>query len=130
MGADRGASSPLVLASAGPPPWLRRGIVCCLAARSHPPSVHCSGIHIQTDKRIDTEVQPLAVAKVLKHIVDQETPDLVLVGKQSIDGDNNQTGTRVPARSRAACTAHANSLALSSPDAERFVGLAPGLLCV
>ena len=62
-----------------------------------PPSVHCPGIHIQTDKRIDTEVQPLAVAKVLKHIVDQETPDLVLVGKQSIDGDNNQTGTRVRA---------------------------------
>lgn len=49
------------------------------------------GIHIMTDKRVDTEVQPLAVAKLLKHIVDQETPDMVLVGKQSIDGDNNQT---------------------------------------
>lgn len=49
------------------------------------------GIHILTDKRVDTEVQPLAVAKVLKHLVDQETPEMVLVGKQSIDGDNNQT---------------------------------------
>ena len=37
-------------------------------------------------------LEPLAVAKCLKAIVDKEAPQLVLMGKQSIDGDNNQTG--------------------------------------
>lgn len=40
----------------------------------------------------DTPPQPLLVAKLLKAIVEKEKPDLVLMGKQSIDGDNNQTG--------------------------------------
>jgi electron transfer flavoprotein beta subunit len=40
----------------------------------------------------DGETQPLGVAKVLKAIVDQEKPDLVILGKQAIDGDNNQVG--------------------------------------
>lgn len=38
------------------------------------------------------EPQPLAVAKVLRKIVEQEKPGLVILGKQAIDGDNNQTG--------------------------------------
>ena len=50
------------------------------------------GIHIETDMRTDQEMQPLAVAKLLKEVVEKETPDLVLLGKQSIDGDANQTG--------------------------------------
>ena len=40
----------------------------------------------------DQFVEPLAVAKCLKAIYDQEQPDIVLMGKQAIDGDNNQTG--------------------------------------
>lgn len=40
----------------------------------------------------DAEVQPLAVAKMLKAIVEKESAGLVLVGKQAIDDDNNQTG--------------------------------------
>ena len=40
----------------------------------------------------DGETEPLAVAKVLKAIVADENPDIVLMGKQAIDGDNNQTG--------------------------------------
>ena len=40
----------------------------------------------------DAEVQPLAGAKMLKAIVEKESPGLVLVGKQTIDDDNNQTG--------------------------------------
>ncbi|WP_444886121.1 electron transfer flavoprotein subunit beta/FixA family protein [Microbulbifer sp. JMSA008] len=40
----------------------------------------------------DAELQPLAVAKCLKAIVDKEEPQMVILGKQSIDGDNNQTG--------------------------------------
>ena len=50
------------------------------------------GIHILTDMRTDQELQPLAVAKLLKGVVDDETPDMVILGKQSIDGDANQTG--------------------------------------
>ena len=46
------------------------------------------GILVETD----AELQPLAVAKCLKAIVEKEQPDLVILGKQSIDGDNNQTG--------------------------------------
>ncbi len=38
------------------------------------------------------DVEPLAIAKLLKAIADQEKPGLVILGKQSIDGDNNQTG--------------------------------------
>ncbi|MCH9692542.1 MAG: electron transfer flavoprotein subunit beta/FixA family protein [Gammaproteobacteria bacterium] len=40
----------------------------------------------------EAELQPLAVAKCLQAIVDKEQPQLVILGKQSIDGDNNQTG--------------------------------------
>jgi electron transfer flavoprotein beta subunit len=40
----------------------------------------------------DQPVEPLAVAKCLKAIYDEERPDIVLMGKQAIDGDNNQTG--------------------------------------
>jgi len=45
----------------------------------------------------DEEVQPLGVAKILKAIVDEEQPGLVLLGKQSIDADNNQTGQMLAA---------------------------------
>ena len=43
------------------------------------------------------ELQPLAVAKLLKAIVVKEGVELVIVGKQSIDGDNNQTGQMLAA---------------------------------
>ena len=41
---------------------------------------------------IDRELEPLAVARTLKALIEREAPDLVLMGKQAIDGDNNQTG--------------------------------------
>jgi len=46
------------------------------------------GVLVETD----TDLEPLAVAKCLKAVVEKESPDLVIMGKQSIDGDNNQTG--------------------------------------
>ena len=46
------------------------------------------GILVQSDQ----EVQPLGVAKILKALVDKEQPGMVIMGKQAIDGDNNQTG--------------------------------------
>ncbi|MGN6423400.1 MAG: electron transfer flavoprotein subunit beta/FixA family protein [Asticcacaulis sp.] len=46
------------------------------------------GILIQSDQ----DIEPLAVAKLLKAVVEAETPDLIIMGKQAIDGDNNATG--------------------------------------
>ena len=51
------------------------------------------GILVETDE----QVQSLQVAKVLKSIVDEEQPQLVILGKQSIDSDNNQTGQMLAA---------------------------------
>src|SRR5690606_32138979 len=45
----------------------------------------------------DVELQPLAVAKLLKAVVDTEQPQLVILGKQAIDDDANQTGQMLAA---------------------------------
>ncbi|KAF9948075.1 hypothetical protein BGZ65_008320 [Modicella reniformis] len=45
-------------------------------------------IHVETDD----DLQPLAVAKLLKAVVEKEKPDIVILGKQAIDDDSNQTG--------------------------------------
>ena len=50
-------------------------------------------ILIQTDD----EVEPLAVAKILKGVVDEELPGMVILGKQAIDDDANQTGQMLAA---------------------------------
>ena len=51
------------------------------------------GVLVQTD----AEVQPLAVAKLLKAVIAKEAPDLVILGKQAIDDDSNQTGQALAA---------------------------------
>ncbi|MGY8990385.1 MAG: electron transfer flavoprotein subunit beta/FixA family protein [Rhodospirillales bacterium] len=51
------------------------------------------GIQVETD----AELQPLAVAKLLKGIVEKENPDLIIVGKQAIDDDSSQTGQMLSA---------------------------------
>jgi len=51
------------------------------------------GIQIETDAK----PQPLAIAKLLAKIVEDEQPQIVLLGKQTIDGDNNQTGQMLAA---------------------------------
>ncbi|HSC67119.1 MAG TPA: electron transfer flavoprotein subunit beta/FixA family protein [Cellvibrio sp.] len=50
-------------------------------------------VHISTDSLLE----PLAIAKVLRVVVQQEHPQLTLLGKQSIDGDHNQTGQMLAA---------------------------------
>ncbi len=47
--------------------------------------------------KVDTVIEPLAVAKILKAIVEQEKPGLVILGKQAIDDDCNQTGQMLAA---------------------------------
>ena len=55
-----------------------------------------TGLAMGADRAIliesDSALEPLAVAKLLKAVVERENPGLVLLGKQAIDGDNNQTG--------------------------------------
>jgi electron transfer flavoprotein beta subunit len=51
------------------------------------------GIHVLTD----AELQPLAVAKLLKAVAEKEQPQLVILGKQAIDDDSNQTGQMLAA---------------------------------
>ncbi|MDP7099553.1 MAG: electron transfer flavoprotein subunit beta/FixA family protein [Rhodospirillales bacterium] len=51
------------------------------------------GIHVETND----DVEPLAVAKLLKAIIEKENPDLVILGKQAIDDDSNQTGQMLAA---------------------------------
>ncbi|HEY3798624.1 MAG TPA: electron transfer flavoprotein subunit beta/FixA family protein [Caulobacteraceae bacterium] len=51
------------------------------------------GLLVQTD----ADPEPLAVAKLLKAVIEEEKPDLVLMGKQAIDGDNNATGQMLAA---------------------------------
>src|ERR1700750_1628534 len=51
------------------------------------------GVLVQTD----AELQPLAVAKLLKAVIDKEHPEIVIIGKQAIDDDCNQTGQMLSA---------------------------------
>lgn len=51
------------------------------------------GIQIDTDQNLDS----LQVAKLLQKVVAEESPELVILGKQSIDSDNNQTGQMLAA---------------------------------
>lgn len=50
-------------------------------------------IHVETDEALES----LTVAKMLAKIVDEEKPDLIVMGKQAIDSDNNQTGQMLAA---------------------------------
>src|SRR6059036_4313862 len=51
------------------------------------------GVLVQTD----AELQPLAVAKLMKAVILQENPEIVIIGKQAIDDDCNQTGQMLSA---------------------------------
>lgn len=51
------------------------------------------GVHVKTD----VPLEPLAVAKLLKAVVEREQPGLVIMGKQAVDNDHNQTGQMLSA---------------------------------
>lgn len=55
-----------------------------------------TGLAMGADRGIlvehDGDAEPLAIAKILKGIIAEENPDIVMLGKQAIDGDNSQTG--------------------------------------
>src|SRR5438309_548631 len=78
---EKGAASEVVAVSVGPI-QAQETLRTALAMGAD------RAILIQTDQ----DLEPLAVAKVLKAVVGEEQPGLVLMGKQAIDGDNNATG--------------------------------------
>ncbi|ANY19167.1 Electron transfer flavoprotein subunit beta [Tsuneonella dongtanensis] len=85
---EKGAATEVVVVSIGPAKateTLRTGLAMG-ADRA---------ILVQVDD--GTEVEPLAVAKILKGIADAESPGLVILGKQAIDDDSNQTGQMLAA---------------------------------
>jgi electron transfer flavoprotein beta subunit len=83
---EKGAASEIVCASIGPPQAAEtiRNALAMGADR---------GILVKTDRA----TEPLAVAKILKAIIEQESPALVIMGKQAIDDDCNQTGQMLAA---------------------------------
>ncbi|OQX38953.1 MAG: electron transfer flavoprotein subunit beta [Oceanospirillales bacterium LUC14_002_19_P2] len=83
---EKGVASEIVVVSMGPKECQEQ-IRTALALGAD------RGIQVQTDEKLDS----LSVAKLLKAIVDEEKPDLIVLGKQSIDSDNNQTGQMLAA---------------------------------
>lgn len=83
---ERGSASEIVVVSVGP---------------SKSQDVLRTALAIGADRAIlvetDQTVEPLAVAKLLKAVVDAEAPGLVIMGKQAIDDDSNQTGQMLAA---------------------------------
>jgi electron transfer flavoprotein beta subunit len=65
----------------------------------------------------DAEVEPLAVAKILKSIADEEAPQLVILGKQAIDDDSNQTGQMLAALTGWGQATFANEVAVDGSKA-------------
>ncbi|HEX2114947.1 MAG TPA: electron transfer flavoprotein subunit beta/FixA family protein, partial [Alphaproteobacteria bacterium] len=72
------------------------------------------GIHVLTD----AELQPLAVAKLLKAVVAKENPRLVILGKQAIDDDCNQTGQMLAALLGWPQGTFASKLVIAGTDAQ------------
>ncbi len=71
-------------------------------------------ILIQTDQ----DPEPLAVAKLLAAIIGEESPNVVIMGKQAIDGDNNATGQMLAALLDWPQATFANSIELNAGDAK------------
>jgi electron transfer flavoprotein beta subunit len=83
---EKGAATEIVAVSVGPQ-QAQETLRTALAMGAD------RAILIQTDQ----DLEPLAVAKVLKAVIAEENPELVLMGKQAIDGDNNATGQMLAA---------------------------------
>ena len=64
------------------------------------------------------DLEPLTIAKILKAIYDQEQPGVVIFGKQSIDGDNSQTGPMFAALTGLPQGTFASNLAINGESAE------------
>ncbi|HEY9034889.1 MAG TPA: electron transfer flavoprotein subunit beta/FixA family protein [Pseudomonadales bacterium] len=81
-----------------------------------------TALALGADRGIQVEaagpIQPLAIAKLLKAVVDKEQPQLVILGKQSIDGDNNQTGQMLAALAGMSQATFASELVVEGDKAQ------------
>lgn len=83
---EAGVAEEVVVVTAGPEE-ARQTLMTALAIGAD------RAVHVVAEQ----DIQPLAVAKVLKAVVEQESPSLVILGKQAIDDDSNQTGQMLAA---------------------------------
>src|SRR3954470_8917188 len=76
-------------------------IVCVSIGPAQAAETIRTGLAMGADRgilvKVDGVIEPLAVAKILKAVVDEEKPGLVILGKQAIDDDANQTGQMLAA---------------------------------
>ncbi len=84
------------------------------------------GIHVETD----AEIQPLAAARILQKLVEQESPQLVIMGKQAIDDDSNQTGQMLAGLLGWAQGTFASKLELSDDQADVTREVDGGLMSI
>ena len=70
------------------------------------------GILVETEE----DMQPLAIAKILNAIVEKEKPELIILGKQAIDGDNSQTGQMLAALAGIGQATFASQLEIQDED--------------
>ncbi len=104
---EAGSASEVIAVSMGPS-------ACQETLRSAMAMGADRAILVQTD----TELQPLAVAKLLHAIVKKENPELVILGKQAIDDDSNQTGQMLAALAGLAQGTFASKVKLSAGGVE------------
>jgi len=83
---EAGTAEEVVVVTAGPEE-ARQTLMTALAIGAD------RAVHVIADQ----DIQPLAVAKVLQSVIEQESPGLVILGKQAIDDDSNQTGQMLAA---------------------------------
>ena len=84
------------------------------------------GVLIQTDD----ELQPLAVAKLLKAVIEKEKPEVVILGKQAIDDDSNQTGQMLAALLGWSQATFASNIEIGTADVTREVDGGLETICV
>lgn len=104
---EAGSASEIVAVSMGP-------VACQETLRSAMAMGADRAILVQTD----AELQPLAVAKLMAAIVKKENPQLVILGKQAIDDDSNQTGQMLAALTGWAQGTFASKVSLGDGDVE------------
>ncbi len=104
---EAGSAEEIVVVTAGPEE-ARQTLMTALAIGAD------RAVHVVADQ----EIQPLAVAKVLKAVIEQESPGLVILGKQAIDDDSNQTGQMLAALLNWPQATFASNIALGDGEAE------------
>lgn len=104
---EKGAASEIVVVSIGPK-QAQEQIRTAMALGAD------RGIHVETDAAMES----LTVARILKSVMEKESADLVILGKQSIDSDNNQTGQMLAALAGLPQATFASALAIEDGNAK------------